>query len=108
MVIYTYKKRRELCLPLNRGLWTAYYKSTSKSSRLQGILPVAAGGRDIHFSVSAIACHLCSVENCPDFLFQIAECLTLFVYMSAIVVLSNPDCSCKYRNFLSNIVVRRL
>lgn len=38
---------------------------------------------DIDFSVSVIACHLHSFENCPDFQYQITECLTLIFNMSA-------------------------
>ena len=39
---------------------------------------------DIHISVSVIACYLYGFENCPDFQYQITECLTLIFNMSAI------------------------
>ena len=38
---------------------------------------------DIHISVSVIACYLYGFENCPDFQYQITECLTLIFNMSA-------------------------
>lgn len=39
---------------------------------------------NIHTSVSVIACYLYGIENCPDFQYQITECLTLIFNMFAI------------------------
>ena len=43
--------------------------------------------RNIRTCVSAIACYLRRGENCPDFQYQITECLTLIFNMSAIHIL---------------------